>query len=42
VTVDMDPDDRFDLQRLVGEDAFYETLDDVVDAYQQEMPTEAG
>ena len=42
VMVDMDPDDRFDLQRLVGEDAFYESLDDVVHAYRQEMPTEAG
>jgi high affinity sulfate transporter 1 len=36
VMVDMDPDDRFDLQKLIGEDAFYETLDDVVEAYRQD------
>ena len=38
VMVDMDPDDPFDLQKLVGEEAFYDTLDDVVEAYRQDTP----
>ena len=32
---DVDPADRYKLQELFGKDAFYGTLDDVVQAYQQ-------
>ena len=32
----LDPDDHYELQQLLGEDAFYGTLDEVVEAYQQE------
>jgi len=32
---DLDPDDPYKLQELVGRDAFYGTLDDVVEAYQE-------
>lgn len=38
VMVDMDPKDPFELQRLVGEEAFYDTLDDVVAAYREATP----
>jgi len=36
--VDADPHDRLRLQRLIGEDAIFKTLDDVVEAYRQETP----
>ena len=39
---DVDPDDRYKLQELFGKDAFYGTLDDVVEAYQQDTRTQAG
>ena len=39
---DLDPNDRYQLQELFGKDAFYGTLDDVVDAYQQDTRTQAG
>ena len=32
---DADPHDRLRLQRLIGEDAIFKSLDDVVEAYQQ-------
>ena len=35
---DLDPDDRYELQELFGRDAFYGTLDDVVEAYQEALP----
>ena len=34
---DADPDDRHGLQKLIGEDGFYSTLDEVVEACQQDM-----
>jgi hypothetical protein len=34
--VDADPHDRLELQRLIGEDAIFKSLDDVVEAYRQE------
>ena len=34
--LDVDPDDRYELQKLLGEDALYGTLDDVVEAYQRD------
>ena len=37
-TVDADPNDRLELQRHFGEDAFYNSLDDLVEAYLQETP----
>jgi len=38
--VDADPHDRLELQKLIGEDAIFKSLDDVVEAYQQEtFPT---
>jgi high affinity sulfate transporter 1 len=39
---DVDPDDRYKLQELFGKDALYGTLDDVVEAYQQDTRTQAG
>ena len=33
---DVDPDDRHGLQKLIGEDGFYSTLDEVVEACQQD------
>ena len=39
---DVDPDDRYKLQELFGKDAFYGTLDDVVEAYQQALRKDAG
>ena len=33
---DADPDDRHGLQKLIGEDGFYSTLDEVVEACQQD------
>ncbi len=39
---DVDPDDRYELQQLFGEDAFYGTLDEVVEAYRRAcVPTPA-
>ena len=38
---DVDPEDRFKLQELFGQDAFYSTLDDVVVAYQEGFHTDA-
>ena len=38
VMVDMDPKDPFELQRLVGAEAFYDTLEDVVEAYRKDTP----
>ena len=32
----LDPDDHYELRQLLGEDALYGTLDEVVEAYQQE------
>jgi len=32
----LDPDDHYELRQLLGEDALYGTLDEVVQAYQQE------
>jgi MFS superfamily sulfate permease-like transporter len=37
-----DRDDHFELQKLLGEDAFYGTLDDVVEAYRRETQAGAG
>jgi high affinity sulfate transporter 1 len=34
--LEVDPDDRYELQKLFGKDALYGTLDEVVEAYQQE------
>jgi hypothetical protein len=34
--LDVDPDDRYELQKLFGEGALYGTLGEVVEAYQQE------
>jgi len=39
---DVEPADRYKLQELFGKDAFYGTLGDVVEAYQQETRTQAG
>jgi MFS superfamily sulfate permease-like transporter len=40
--LDVDPDDRYEMQKLFGEDALYNTLDEVVEAYQQDTRTQAG
>ena len=40
--LDVDPDDRYEMQKLFGEDALYSTLDEVVEAYQQDTRTQAG
>jgi len=42
VLADVDPDDRQKLQELFGKDAHYGTLDDVVEAYQQDTGKQAG
>ena len=39
---DVDPDDRFELQKLFGEDALYGTLDEVVEAFRKETGAGAG
>ena len=39
---DVDPDDRYNLQELFGKDAFYGTLDEVVEAYQEALRKDAG
>jgi len=39
---DVSADDRYDLQKLFGKDAFYDTLDDVVEAYQKALHKDAG
>jgi len=38
---DVDPEDRYRLQELFGEDALYVTLNDVVEAYQEAPPKDA-
>jgi len=38
---DVNPDDPYELQELLGRDALYGTLDDVVEAYQEALPEEA-
>ena len=42
VQEDLDPDDRYDMQRLFGKDAFYNTLEDVVEAYEQNIQPETS
>jgi hypothetical protein len=38
---DVREESRYQLRELFGEDAFYDTLDDVLQAYRQEMSTES-
>jgi len=38
--LDVDEVSRYHIKQLFGEDAFYETLDDVINAYEQEMGAE--
>jgi len=40
--LEVDPDDRYELQKLFGQDALYGTIDDVVEAFQQDTHTQAG
>jgi len=41
VMEDVREESRYELRELFGEDAFYDTLDDVLQAYRQEMSTES-
>ena len=42
VLEDVDADDRYELVELFGRDAFYGTLDEVVEAYQEALRKDAG